>query len=671
MKLTGFQVNMYKCIQGSGWIEVTPLTVLVGRNESGKTSILKALHKFNPYNAEPYSMDREWPRAFRDKRDEKSVVCTAEFELSDDEIETLRSIAGETGDLKRIKITKDYGGRFEVQFPVDLFPDRMHPNDIDAACDKLPEVPHGVSNEFQRAAQDCREEAVRFAREGRFTELAGLSAQHSGKIQVRSPSGLANQHENNFKNQYLAAITQLAQQLQSALSIHKKAHDYIVQRIPTFVYMDEYRSFQGSAILDQVKQRLDRKQETEADKTLLMILSLSGLEINAEVAKGGQPNREDRQYDLDDAGKTLSRKIGDHWKQLRYEVTFRADGQEFFTFVKDPKDVALIKLEERSKGFQWFFSFDLMLMHETQGTLKNCVILLDEPGLHLHPKAQSDLIARLEQYASDNTLIYTTHLPFMIDLKEPDRIRVIKDSTEGSTVSYDLTDTPPEAKLVLQTALEISGSTSYLVADRNLLVEGVDDYWIITELSNLLRRSGKDGLPDDILITPCGGASEVTYIATFMVGQNLGVVALFDTDLAGNTAKDKFVKNWLARYKDRHAAALSLGQATGASQECFSIEDMFPEDFYLQHTKAVYDRQLAAANITEIKLNPGAMLATRIEQFFKNNGLQFNKGSVAKRICAAIRTMESADELPKETAKLAAELMKNIAKAFSEDRTKN
>jgi len=57
----------------------------------------------------------------------------------------------------------------------------------------------------------------------------------------------------------------------------------------------------------------------------------------------------------------------------------------FFTFVKDEKDPALIRLEERSKGFQWFFSFGLNVYVESKGSFKNCVILLDEPGLHLHP----------------------------------------------------------------------------------------------------------------------------------------------------------------------------------------------------------------------------------------------------------------------------------------------
>ncbi len=52
MKLSAFRIQRYKSILESGWIEVSPLTVLVGKKESGKTTELRALHKFNPFDPE-------------------------------------------------------------------------------------------------------------------------------------------------------------------------------------------------------------------------------------------------------------------------------------------------------------------------------------------------------------------------------------------------------------------------------------------------------------------------------------------------------------------------------------------------------------------------------------------------------------------------------------------
>lgn len=61
-----------------------------------------------------------------------------------------------------------------------------------------------------------------------------------------------------------------------------------------------------------------------------------------EVNKGNSADREQRQYDLSDGAATLNRQIEGNLGQRRYEVQFNPDGQQFFTFVRDEKDSALI-----------------------------------------------------------------------------------------------------------------------------------------------------------------------------------------------------------------------------------------------------------------------------------------------------------------------------------------
>jgi predicted ATP-dependent endonuclease of OLD family len=666
MQLKGFRVQMYKGVIDSGWIDVESLTVLVGKNESGKTTLLKALHKLNPFSPEPYVMAREWPRGHRRERSDAQVVCTARFELSEDEVQTLRTMTDQQVDLKSsIVLTRDYAGRLEVEFSEGVFPNKLHPTDVDRPLTSLPQINSAVLGApFAERATSLQEEARRLAREGRFSDLGQLQQPHQAALQQVLNQGDQNQQnqQQQYISQYTAKLSEVAQLLANTPSIQKRAHEYVVKRLPTFIYMDDFKSFTGTAMLNQVKQRRDAKSMTPEDSTFQMILKLSALSLDDLCTAADQPDREQRQYDLDDGAKTLTNLIRERLKQRQYQVEFRADGHQFFTMVTDHMNEALIRLEERSKGFQWFFSFDLMFMHESKGTFKDCVILLDEPGLHLHPGAQKDLLERLEEYAAGNTLIYTTHLPFMLDLRHPDRIRVISETDLGAVVTNDLTQSQPEAKLTLQAAMGMSGSQSYLVAQRNLVVEGVDDYWILSELSNLMIRSGEVGLPEDILVTPAGGASEAAYIATFMVGQKLDVVVLLDSDQAGDNARDALVKKWLTRYNGKESQVLSLGTAVGATGE-FSIEDVFPEDYYMTHVKQVYAKAIATAG-AEPKLQVGNQLCKRVERSFEDLGLKFNKGSVAKVLRSELSRMKNVSDLPAGMKKTAAAVIRTIRSSF-------
>lgn len=653
MQITSFRVQKYRNIQDSGWVRLGNLTAIVGKNESGKTALLRALHKFNPFLPEPYSTDREWPRGQRRERDPQQPVCSVRFQLSNEEKEELTKLTGAKITDDFATVVKNYAGQFEIEQSEKLFPDKLHPNDIDKICELLPVPSTPVGDKYLEAARSSSEEAKRLAYEGRFSELAALREKQRQILTASFTPGNPqpqHQHENQHLAAYTTALSEVETKLKQAPSIQKKAHEFVISKIPTFIYMDEYRAFTGSAQLDQVFQRKVKNNLNEEDKTLLMILNLSGLALEEEVTKGNSTDREQRQYDLDDASVSLTRLIEGRWRTRKYEVQFRADGQHFYTMVKDDRPGSgLIPLEERSKGFQWFFSFDLLLMHESRGTFEGCVILLDEPGLHLHPDAQTDFLKRLEAYAQGNTLIYSTHLPFMLDLREPDRIRIISERSDGTAyVTEDLTLGKSEEKLTLQAALGMKGRQSYLVAQRNLVVEGVDDYMVLTELSNLMWRSGMTGLPEDIIVTAAGGASEAVYISTFMIGQELEVVSVFDSDDAGRTAEEKLRKKWLTLYKGATAGTILLAEAVGLDRNIdFSIEDIFPESYYLEKVKEVYGKQIVAAGKGDLKLQGGGLLCDRVERALKDYGIeQFNKGSVAKRIRAAIRQMKSLDDLP-------------------------
>jgi predicted ATPase/5S rRNA maturation endonuclease (ribonuclease M5) len=667
MKLIAFRVQMYKCVLDSGWVSVIPLTSLVGKNESGKTSLLMALHKFNPLTPEPYIINSEWPRGHRKQKDDSQVVCSVRFELSDEENDELGKITGQKLLINSIEISRDYGGRFEVTLPEGIFQDKLTPSEIIEAITTIPEINSPIGESFRAQVEKCIEEAKSLTTESGSGELTRMRDAQVKTLQKATTDEVDSSQygfQQQFIEKYTARISEIADRLKNVPDLKKKVHDYALSRIPPFIFMDEYRTFSGSANLDQVRQRRDSGNLTDEDKVLLMILALSGLDLDSECRKSEQTDREQRLYDLDDAAATINKEIENRWNQSKYEVVFAADGYQFFTFVKGQHDRALIKLDERSRGFQWFFSFDLLLMHESKGTLKDCVLLLDEPGLHLHPGGQRDLLDRLSEYAKGNTIIYTTHLPFLLDLQNPDGIKILSETSHGTVVYNDLSDTKADDKLTLQAALGFEGGSRFLVAQRNLIVEGIDDLWILTELSNLLIRSGKPGLPEDVFISVAGGPTEAAYLATFMIGQKLDVVVLLDTDQNGEVVGGNLVRKWLTRCNANSAQVLNLGPVAGIKGREFSIEDLFPEDSYRLLVEEVYKRELKFAEVPHLKLEGTDQVCKKVSKALANSNIKFNKTTVSKIIKFDISKMRTIDELPKETVIKALNVIGAIVMAF-------
>ncbi len=126
MNLKRFRVWKYRNIQDSGDVQLdSDLTCIVGKNQSGKTSLLRALHKFNPRDkSEKYSFSSHWPRGERRAKNVNQVVCTTTFELTVTEKDKLSTITSKPMNVDQVIVKKNYAGEFEIEFESapDLFP---------------------------------------------------------------------------------------------------------------------------------------------------------------------------------------------------------------------------------------------------------------------------------------------------------------------------------------------------------------------------------------------------------------------------------------------------------------------------------------------------------------------------------------------------------------------
>src|SRR5262245_23057349 len=215
MQLTAFRIYKYRNIGDSGLVSLSDrLTCIVGKNQSGKTNLLKALQKLNPHDKSvKYDVRADWPRGARRAKDGSQVVCEAHFTLDSAELAELAALLDDGPvTLPNVIVTKNYAGHYGVTFPEreNLFPKRVHPNEIRRVSGKLmpPEAP--VGENFYRTAGECIEEARQTAQQGRFGHLAVLADLHRNRLQTASSTEYPyNQNEAQFGARYIAALAQV------------------------------------------------------------------------------------------------------------------------------------------------------------------------------------------------------------------------------------------------------------------------------------------------------------------------------------------------------------------------------------------------------------------------------------------------------------------------------
>jgi len=631
MKLTKFEVKNYRSINDSNLIDIEPLTVLVGRNESGKSSILQALYKVNPTYGENYDIEKEWPRGNRMEASLSKDVCVAYFNIEDEELEELRKIFDDDDIIvTEIKYHKKYKDGY-IFYNKDRY------------------LYYGLA--FLRTFFDTYLESYSESMTSQTIENLAfarrmLTSNPSFPIELLLKTATT-QAKDDAKE--LKSVENAKEFLENFVTEAKKyrkveatASEYLISRMPKFIFMDEYSTFRGKANITEVHRRKKENLLSGEDKTFLTILSLAGIDLDYEIESLDLQDRSQRQLNIDDASKRLTKLLSNRWSQRKYEVQFRIDGEHFYTFVKDELDNNLIDLEERSKGFQWFFSFDLTLAEGTKSDFQNSVILLDEPGLYLHPDAQIDMVKRLEEYSTTNTIMYSTHLPFMIDLDHPERIRVVREGPEGTKVDYDILGGGGDSKFVLQSALGMNYAKSHLVSQRNIVVEGVHDYWLISAFDNLLIRLNMDSLPSDALITPSASARHAVTLTTFMIGQKLNVVCILDSDNEGNECKSDLVNKWLVRISDKRAAVIQINDILSTSG-LNTVEDLLPESIYTNAVKELYEALLRQSGVKRI-IFPSSQqpILKKIEGYLSTHGItNFKKGSVMLKIRDQINSIQS------------------------------
>ena len=193
--------------------------------------------------------------------------------------------------------------------------------------------------------------------------------------------------------------------------------------------------------------------------------------------------------------------------------------------VEDTRHSFTNNLDVRSSGFRWFVSFLAAFGDFSQAPV---VLLLDEPALSPHARAQKDFLDFMEQALGHrHQVVYTTHSPFMVDPAHLDRVRVVEDlgPDVGTGVRTQLMSNDPDTLSPLQGALGYDIAQSIFIGPDNLVLEGLADYTYLTIVSEILRGLGRTALSERWRTFPAGGAGSMPA-AVALMGQELDVTVV-------------------------------------------------------------------------------------------------------------------------------------------------
>ena len=634
MKLVEVQAQNFQSVRDSGSFEIGDVTCLVGKNEAGKTALLKALYRLNPINSADaeYNVMDDYPRSdvstyeaevTAGKRQHVQVV-RATFRLDDEDMAGVEDALGNSwlGEgSPTLVLSKGYDNNLVVE-SLDIDADKAIQHLVESA-DLPVTLAEALSN--SRSMEEMLE--------------------HLEEGATRDP-----------ETKLRTALLEIQER-----GIACYMYDHILaERLPKFLYFDEYYQMTGQDNLEAIRDRRDGGTLSNSDHPLLGLIELAGLDLNQMLEPGRTQTLVAR---LEGASNHLTQQVMTHWSQnrhLRMEFDVRAaqpedpqgmtSGTNIWGNVKDTRHMVTTSMGSRSRGFVWFFSF-LAWYSQLRSKGEKLILLLDEPGLSLHAKAQEDLLRYFdEELVPHHQVVYTTHSPFMVAPSRFDRVRIVQDLSieerserlspeqEGTKVLTEVLNATPDSLFPLQGALGYEIHQTLFIGPNSLVVEGVSDLLYIQTVSGALHTAGRQGLSPEWTITPVGGSGKVpTFVA--LVGAQSGINAAVlidfqekDSQIIENLYKEKLLKK---------NQVLTFADFTEADEA--DIEDLFEPDFYLDLVNAEFGTMIREGDLPQVS----PRIIRRLEKHFENtplpNSAKFNHYRPARYLSENTATLQISD----------------------------
>lgn len=562
MKLKKVTIHKFKSFESSQEFDLdNDITILVGMNESGKTSVLESIAKTNYFQDDEqfkFSLTHDYPRREKKKVEKsgenpKAITCT--YEISEELLEEISNDVGiDVFKSNTFSITSKYDNKGRTFSGI--------------SADKKKSIEH-KTKELGISSNTTNERLEKVKSLHEFEELAAT-----------------------FKDDnYVAAFEELKVYFQFQWKFDNPIEEYITrvyldENLPKFLYYDEYYTLSSRISIEKLESSELNDNEYKTAKALFELADIK----TSELLKA--TNFEDFIAELEATESIISDELFKYWQTNKnIQISFRidkieeTDSRNNTRIVEHVLDIRVkgkrvsLPLRNRSKGFNWFFSFLVWFKKIQEDEHSNYILLLDEPGLNLHASAQADLMRFLEDLSEDYQIIYTTHSPFMISSENLNRVRTVLETDKGSIISDSIQEKDPNTLFPLQAALGYDIAQNLFVSNKNLLVEGVSDLIALTAISGILESDSRESLRGDITIVPTGGLEKVATFISLLRGSKLKIACLLDsyTDAKGKAKMDKMIAG-----KIIHKSKVRFFDEFLDSHTKADLEDLFSKSDYLK-----------------------------------------------------------------------------------------
>ena len=592
MRLRKFRVRAYRCIHDSGDITVGDLAAFIGRNESGKTTILQALTLLNRNES---ISDLDLCDEMSDELKEEMSIVSGDFDLTPNETSLIKERFPHLPELKKVRIYRtnkgnateyDFGNykisdeenkeinsweNFKtrtLQF-FDVMPAHLRLQ-IDTGLFRGPLPAH--QEIFERKMDDFHEKFCAIASEERHV------TQEWEKIY--------NSTDNKYEN------------LLRGTSDKQALENYIQSNLhPRFVYFSDYKKIYGNINLNEYVKESKRDRSGieyieyfDRAETVRNLFYLAELDIDEMQEIRESPSKLIKF--LNSASNKLTQRLNPAWKGDPIHVDLRYQPGNIMSVVisdvhRDGTITNTGLLNRRAEGFKWTFSFIVNFAAETQrAELKEAILLLDEPARNLHPTQQRGISELLSNLAGSNQVLYATHSPYMIFDYTPGNLLVVElDKRKHlSRIFYDYWNA--DSKTLVPVLYGLSTGLVESIMDRNIgvnsrpviIVETMSDSMYLNAFDKFIQDPNISMNP--LNIVPAFSKNSVLPLAIFYRNHKYRTFILMDNSEESKQISARLVANGFSQVQ-------TIFFQKGDKQVP-SIEDyLMPED-YIHAVNQIY-----------------------------------------------------------------------------------